>query len=230
MSDQSNDKNEYISNVVAESRQVGSTLYGQYSQATSDGSWEKREDGTIFFPQSKMEITPAGDVFGPYKSMTSFLQEHGLSGKQDGETNKFDSGHLVAAADCKKAGLDSDSAPCVMVDRSGHMNDLHGSAGFLAGAIYQNSNHMIGEHCSTYTSEGAPEWGERAASYIEANRAAFDQSLSQQTSESVTDLPTPTFSIEVTDKAMGSKSESAFDRVTENPSAADTQDSNASKY
>lgn len=220
------DDPEYVSNVVAESRERGQALYEQYSRSPTDGSWSKAEDGTIRFSDNNMEITPQGDLAGPYAEMGSFLNAHGLSGPRGDGKNHMEAGHILAAETCEKAGIDPKTAPCIAVDASGHMNDLHGSAGFLSGSIYKDVDHMIDDHRSVYSSLGAPEWGERAASFIDSHRAAIESSLQEQQRELPSDLPEPNAKSECCEPS----SESVFESMGESSAVNDYQESNATKY
>ncbi len=223
-----NNMSEFQSNVVAQSREMGKVLYGQYDRAQSDGTWAKDDRETIRFNDSSIEISPQGDVMGSYKDVTAFSKDHGLSGSRGDGKDYYEGAHLLSAEHCEKAGINPDDAPCVLANASGHMSDLHGASGFLGGTIYKNADHMAEDHRSTYESFGAKEWGDRAAEFVESNRDAFERSLAEQNSEKTIDLPPPSFSDGSCDPQGEAHRDCAFESNCE--PAASTEANDSIKY
>jgi hypothetical protein len=187
------------SNVVSMSRDIGSQIYQSYANATSDGTWEKRDDSSLYFKDSDVEITATGDMFGGYKPLKGFIESHGFSGTRGGDEPHLEAHHLITGADCARAGLDVDRAPCVAVDAKGHANDLHGTSGLTNGVAYKDVEHMKDVYHSEYVGQGAPEWAERSTQFIEQNRNSFESGISkaaESAGESKSDLPRPFQNVE----------------------------------
>lgn len=221
-----NEEAEFESDVADDSREVGKKVYDQYAGAASDGTWREASDGTIRFTDSKVEITPKGDMFGPYADLKSFVKDHGLSGQRRAGESYTEVHHLVTTEACEKAGLDPEVAPCVAVDSWGHMNDLHGSAGLLSGTLYKDVDDMIKDHRDVYSSLDAPEWGERAASFIDENRPAFEDSLQREQRELFGESCESRPDVSGVEPASDSVSDSHDDSQVVN----DIQDGSAFKY